>query len=69
MFYLLSNKLLSNKYFSSDYKFTMILISSIFRKVANSIVNIFKVNLKHDDMINVLYTWINMCENLLHCKK
>lgn len=49
MFYLLSNK-----YFSLDYKFTMILISSIYRKVANNIVNIFKVNLKHDDMINML---------------
>lgn len=41
----------------------------MFRKVANSIVGIFKVNLKHDDMINMLYTWINMCANLLHYKK
>lgn len=41
----------------------------MFRKVANSVVSIFKVNLKHDDIINVLYTWMNMCANLLHCKK
>lgn len=36
--------LLSNKYFSSDYKFAVILIYNVFSKTANSIVDI-KVSL------------------------